>query len=120
MIRGATLAVAVVLVFACSSSSPEVSLRTIASIADGQLEFSTTCAENVAIQIQESDTEVRVVGVSGDSIDGDCSGSGVAPLRAPLGDRTVVVDDAVWVSLAPGCPLGVIGPESIKNENVQC
>lgn len=50
------------------------------------LEFSTSCAENVSVEVEETVEEVRISDVKGTAIDGGCGGSIFVQLEAPCGE----------------------------------
>jgi len=87
----------------------------------GVLELGTSCAaDGVTAVVEETTDEVRISDVDGNEIDGDCMGSVLIELLAPLGDRVVVVNGERWVPLAPGCPLGSIGPPDLEERLDTC
>ncbi len=78
--------------------------------------MATSCSDDVEVQIEESATEVAVRIVGGEAIDGDCGGSVVATLEAPLGDRSIVVDGDQWI-IRSDCDVAVAVAE---DESTSC
>lgn len=118
-LRAARLALAFVGVVACGGSD-DVSLDAVYVQGPRELAFSTSCAEDVSVEVEETTTEVRISDVTGAAIDGDCLGSLDVQLEAPLEGRTVVVNGERWVDLKPTCPLGSIGPPDLTKDEPMC
>jgi hypothetical protein len=104
---------------ACGGSS-DVSLVGVVESRPGVLEFATSCAEDISVQVEETVNDVRISHVIGTAIDGDCRGDLFVQLEAPLGGRNVVVNGERWAILSSTCPLGSLGPPIHTEEVPTC
>ena len=81
-----------------------------------ELHLATTCAEEVTATLTETVEEVQIGDIEGDALgtgrDGpDCQGGVTLNLSEPIGDRTVVVDEATWrLFQGSGCLDGRFAP----------
>jgi hypothetical protein len=106
--------------FAACGGSSDVSLVGVVESRPGVLEFATSCAEDVSVQVEETVNEVRISHVVGTAIDGDCQADVFVQLDAPLGGRNVVVNGERWVELSSTCPPGSLGPPILTEEVPTC
>lgn len=82
-----------------------------ASVEDERsLLLRTTCAANVAAEVEEGKDRVEITEVRGDTVDGECVGGVRLLLDAPLGARSLWVEGERWVPLEGQCPYGDFGP----------
>jgi hypothetical protein len=107
-----------VIVAACSSDGVEPLALT--ETEPGVLELTTTCADGLSADVEESVDEVRIKDLGGESIDGDCAGLLRITLESPLNDRFVIVDGDRWVDLPATCPWGLIGPSDLGDRLDSC
>ncbi|MDQ3782080.1 MAG: hypothetical protein M3349_03975, partial [Actinomycetota bacterium] len=87
----------------------QVTLLAVADSRPDGIEIVTTCADGVSVAVEETRDEVRITDVAGIAINGDCLGSVVVELEAPLGERDIVVNGELWIELPPDCPWGFVG-----------
>lgn len=102
------MAAGAVALVSCGGSDP-VTIVSIVEETPGVMSFSTSCAENVDVTVEESTDLIAVVNVVGDSIDGDCGGFATVELDAPIGDRSISVGNDEW-EVRTDCPVVVAVP----------
>ena len=98
-------------VAACSGERIEP--LALSELQPGVIELTTTCADGLHADTEETTDQVRIDRFEGDAIDGDCVGLLRIELNAPIGDREVVVDGERWADLPATCPWGSIGPTDL-------
>ena len=109
---------AVLVVVAGCAHEPNVELLA-ATIGkdDHLLSFTTSCADDLSIEVAETNDVVSVSELEGTPIDGDCAGGITVELSAPLGERALVVAGEMWVPLESTCPLGNWGPQNLARHD---
>jgi hypothetical protein len=112
------LTVLAVALSACSGNGAEPLALT--EIEPGVLELTTTCADALSADVEETVEEVRISDVRGEFIDGDCVGVLKIRLDAPLNGRAVIVDGDRWVDLPSTCGWGAIGPADLGDRSRFC
>lgn len=103
---------------ACSGNGAEPLALT--EIEPGVLELTTTCADALSADVEETVKEVRISDVRGELIDGDCLGVLKIRLDAPLNGRVVIVDRNRWVDLPSTCGWGAIGRADLGDRSKFC
>ncbi len=105
-------------VTACSSNG--IDALALTETEPGVLALTTSCADGLSADIEETVDEVSISGLQGNVIDGDCAGVLRIELSAPLEGRQVVVGGERWIGLPATCPWGLIGPSDLGDRLESC